>query len=262
MAQERAGSPAFEACVPEEAREVPVSGPTSEGLFVAASGERFFASDLHVPEAAAPDRGPSEDDFSVSTGQWEAVAQGSENRWGLIPAWIMIIDGTTGRRLYQVEQLRQGKALFAPVHAAGACADSLRQAERQARHDRSGLWRDRKAWPVYSAAAPERLSAQAGRYSIIEGRIVSLGKTEHTRYLNFGRYWKTDFTGSLKIQDEEVFNAALGRAGWELDALTGVTVELRGVVQERDGPLITLRHPEQLVVTEHKRAGRAGQDSD
>ena len=53
----------------------------------------------------------------------------------------------------------------------------------------------------------------------------------------------------------------LRESGWTLDALEGQVVEIRGSVQERDGPSMVLRHPEQLVVLNDKRAGRDGQSS-
>ncbi len=262
-AQETEGSSAYDACVPMAVSAVPIENLAPGGLFVAASGQRFFASDLHRPPEALPagaDLGRG--NTLAAPLRFEAVPLGPENRWGLIPAWIVVSSGDQPRRLYQEEQLHQGGAMFAPERSEGLCADRLRRAERDARIEGEGLWNGDEEPPVYSTAQPDLLQKRIGRFVIAQGRIVSLGKTERTRYLNFGKYWKTDLTATLKASDEEAFNAVLGRAGWGLEGLTGKTVELRGVVQDHDGPLITLRHPEQLIVLETKRAERAGQDSD
>jgi hypothetical protein len=174
------------------------------------------------------------------------------DRWERIPAWIVSGDGNSKRagdaRLWQEIVLERGEAVFAPERAGADCAAALRRAEGKARRAGLGIWRDKGAGLIFSAARPRSFEDAAGRYVIVRGRIVSLGKTRSTRYLNFGKYWKTDVTGTLKSADEEAFNAVLGRSGRSLDGLSGAFVELRGIVENRDGPHIALRHPEQLVV--------------
>ena len=173
------------------------------------------------------------------------------NRWGLVPALFVAREGDE-TRLLQVRELELGQAVFAPEWISGSCADLMRAAERRGQEARLGVWADPDGHSaVYSADAPEQLSERTGEYALVRGRIVSLGKTSRTRYLNFGKYWKTDVTATLDAEAEIVFDTALERTGWRVADLAGKLVEVRGIVEERDGPHIFLRHPEQLVVLEH-----------
>lgn len=256
------------ACAGTPEKAVPVIYDSDEALFVSVSGARFFAGDIQMP---APDQAGGQNGGESSLQAYldarpdlelTAVPAGPENRWGLTPGWVLASSGTVGdAALLQAELLRAGVAIFAPDRAGAACADALRAAEAQASQAKAGLWGKSAPRLVYSADAPKSFTSASGHYVIARGRIVSLGKTRSTRYLNFGNYWKTDFTVTLKASDEDDVNTALGRSGWTLDALEGQVVEIRGSVQDRDGPSMVLRHPEQLVVLNDKRAGRDGQSS-
>lgn len=247
LADEAGHTVAFKDCAVDPAKGVRVTFDPVENLFLATDGTRFFASDLHFPERTAGGTSTDEEAEDLSTENFSAIALGAPNRWGLTPAWI--VTGRAGEAgLWQARQLEAGRALFAPGHGAAACAQALRRAESHARRAGMGIWRQGGTVRIYSTDRPASLEAAAGQYVIARGHIVSLGKTRRTRYLNFGKYWKTDVTGTLKTADEELFSAALGGTPGTLDALAGRFVELRGVVELKDGPLIALRHPEQLVV--------------
>ena len=242
-----AGDDALNACLGHDPQTVAVTFQPAEGTFIAASGEIFFASDLHVLEEDGVMSIDAASGSSLVERVHQAVPIGPEDRWGQAPAWILAGTGAS-RKLLQAQQLEQGLALFDPVQADGDCANALRQAEALARQARSGNWSKAEPRLVFPANMPERFAGMDGRFVIARGRIVSLGKTRSTRYLNFGKYWKTDFTVTVNSADEEAFNAALGRSGRTLDTLAGELVELRGFVQDRDGPLMALRSAEQLVV--------------
>lgn len=261
-------SVAADVCAGVREQTVQVTFDSSEALFVSAAGDRFLASDIEMPVQASGQAGGEDARRNTLQAYLEsrpdlelaAVAAGPENRWGLTPGWVFVSDDGHSA-LLQEQLLKAGVAIFAPGHAGAECADALRAAETQASLARAGLWGETSPRLVYSAAAPKSFSDASGHYVIARGRIVSLGKTRSTRYLNFGKYWKTDFTVTLKASAEDDVNTALGRSGWTLDALEGQVVEIRGSVQERDGPSMVLRHPEQLVVLNDKRAGRDGQSS-
>ncbi|MET1416073.1 hypothetical protein ABVF61_27635 [Roseibium sp. HPY-6] len=244
---------ALPACVSDETARIEVRAVAEAGLYSDAGGRRYFATDLSFWNAKG------------LTGQQRqmhlvAVPVGEPNRWGLIPAWIIQL-GDQNPRLYQAEQLSKGNAVFAPDKASPECAVSLRRAEAAARRAESGEWGTEGDVRIFSGAAPASFQGNAGRYVIARGRIVSLGKTRSTRYLNFGRHWKSDLTVTLKSSEEAAFNEGMGADGWQIEDLQGLFVEVRGVLQEKDGPLIALRHPEQLRVLERKRAGSGGQNS-
>lgn len=243
-----------EGCVASEAARVAVTGPGLEGFFRGADGTRYFATDLYRPgkSASAPGGGNEAPASGVPAEAFQAIALGPENRWGLVPA-LVVVRQNGAEQLLQERELALGAYVFQPEWVTGACADALRRAERRAREDRLGLWSAnvRGDFPVFATGAPDRLSAMLGSYVIAQGHVVSLGKTERTRYLNFGSYWKTDFTATIAASQEASFDEALGGSGWRIADLAGKLVELRGVVQDRDGPFMQLRNPEQIVVLEH-----------
>jgi hypothetical protein len=250
---------AYEACVSKQVAAISVAWQPAERVFIAASGERYFASDIHHPNLGQ--LATSGNDLAKSSEfHFEAVPLGAANRWGLFPSWIVVV-GEEERRLLQFADLQRGNALYAPNQSTGACAGFLRHAETSARKSKLGIWKAGSGSLIYSSSGPRELEKAVGEYVIAHGRIVSLGKTRSTRYLNFGKYWKTDFTVTLKASDEESFNSEIVQSGWRVEALAGQVVELRGVVQLKDGPHIALSHPGQLVVLENKRAGRGGQHS-
>jgi len=249
---------ALAACGIAVEQAVAVRFDAEERLFRAADGTRYRASELRTPVTSQAGRTGQTAVAAGADAEFLAVSVGPPDRWNRVPSWILR-RRAGALHLWQVDRLESGTAFFAPLHADGDCADVLRQAEGRARHESAGIWRDGGTGVAYRTARPGSFQGAEGRYVIARGRIVSLGKTRSTRYLNFGRYWKTDVTGTLKVSDEDKFNVALGRSGFKLDDLAGRFVEMRGVVEDRDGPHIALRHPEQLVILDYKRAARDGQ---
>ncbi|GAA0785428.1 hypothetical protein [Roseibium denhamense] len=247
------GAFARTACAVSSPDGVPVSQSAPLGVFQAADGSRYFASDVIM------DRHLPLDDLAMP-GPLIAVSTGTENRWGEVPAWILGTGPDAG--LYQEQMLRKGAAIFEPRQAKGQCAEALWSAEHDARVAGRGLWSGTAPSVRYGSRTLGRLVEAAGRYVIVEGRIVSVGKTRSTRYLNFGRYWKEDFTATWPADEEAVFEAHIQRFGQSVDDLGGAAVEIRGTLQIRDGPYIALLRPEQLRLLETKRAIRDGRNQD
>jgi len=144
------------------------------------------------------------------------------------------------------------QALVAEGHArvgsrtgSPACAAPLLAAERAARTARLGLWAD----PYYGlrrAENPAEVLAEKGRFTLVEGKVLSVRESGATIYVNFGRRWSEDFTATVAKRSERAFTAA----GLELKKLAGRTVRVRGFVEERGGPWIELRAPEQVEIAD------------
>lgn len=123
------------------------------------------------------------------------------------------------------------------------CVGDLLKAEAWARVARLGMWAD----PFYAlrdAARPEDILARTGYFEIVEGRVLKADKVGATVYLNFGRYWKKDFTVTLDARAQKLFAAD----GFDPLTLDGALVRVRGWVEENDGPRIAVTHPEQIEV--------------
>ncbi|WP_371348258.1 nuclease [Ancylobacter sp. IITR112] len=150
----------------------------------------------------------------------------------------------------QQEVLRAGLALVRPEDMVEACLPAWFAAEAAARRAGRGLWR---RLPV-AAANIEALRAAQGRFTIVAGRIVDVGKTRRVDYLNFGRVWRQDMTGRVEAEGR----AALEARGLTADELAGRWVRLRGTLFEAGGPAITLRRAEQMdIILERGQAPRA-----
>ncbi len=236
---------AAEICVPKDVKSVSVIGQDDSGVFQDATGQQYFLAEVY---SEAFDRmliGQN----AVLDAAFTAYPIGPANRWDQRPAWI-VRSGSNQHSLLQSDLLERGHAIYMPKLSGGPCADYLRKMERHAERSGRELWADGRRLPVYSAAIPDVPLAAAGTYGILRGRIVSLGKTRSTRYLNFGRYWKVDFTVTLAATDAPLALEGLAEDGVSFEDLDGRAVEIRGVIEDQDGPLIAWRRAEQLVVLE------------
>jgi endonuclease YncB( thermonuclease family) len=123
------------------------------------------------------------------------------------------------------------------------CLDLLFAAEARARVERLGIW----ANPYYSVRAADRpgdLLDRVGHYELVEGRVLLADRRSSRIFLNFGRFWKEDFTAVIEGPALRLFE----RDALDPLALEGALVRIRGWVDDRDGPRIEITHPEQIEV--------------
>jgi endonuclease YncB( thermonuclease family) len=143
----------------------------------------------------------------------------------------------------QQAMVSQGLARVYSFPDNRACLDLLFAAEGRARLSGLGIWRD-PYYSVRAANAPGDLLARAGQYELVEGRILLAEQSGGRVYLNFGRFWKEDFTAVIEAPALRLFAAA----GVDPLVLDGALVRVRGWVDDRDGPRIEVTHPEQIEV--------------
>ncbi len=212
--------------------EVVIASTGTSGDLIAADGALFRQSDLVFPAKAAPAlparRLPVPlqfTDTSEKPDRWNRRLGHFSNK---------TTNGWLAHALVSA-----GQALVAPAQSPTDCLAPLFSAERQARKARRGLWATERVW---SAHQPEQLAPRTGRYTLVSGRVRSVGETRSTLYLNFGRRWSRDFTVTIPADDE----AAFAKAGLDLPSLKGATVRVRGVIQFSGGPGIRVFHPAQI----------------
>lgn len=165
------------------------------------------------------------------------VALGEEmDRWQRRPGHVML---SPGDRWLARELVRQGRAIVAPRLAAADCLAHLLKEEALARWRKAGLWAHERVW---SAHDPEALSERTGRYTLVAGRVISVGETRSMVYLNFGGRWSRDFTATISAERK----AAFADAGLDVTSLDGAAIRLRGMVRQAGGPSIELVHPAQI----------------
>ncbi|MEO8756242.1 MAG: thermonuclease family protein [Devosia sp.] len=143
----------------------------------------------------------------------------------------------------QKQMLAAGMARVYSFPDNRACLPELMAAETKARAGVLGIWTD-PYYRVRRGDRPADFSALSGHYELVEGRVLKAEKSGGRVYLNFGRFYKEDFTAVLDAKAQRLF------AEDKLDPLKlgGALVRVRGWVDLRDGPRIEITHPEQIEV--------------
>lgn len=143
-------------------------------------------------------------------------------------------------RWVQEEMIKAGMAMVYSFADNQATLPRLLSAEREARTANRGIW----ALPYYAPVDAEHAATRLNRYALVEGAVTQAAKPRDNWYINFGEDWKTDFTGFVARKDNRYFKK------YDLTALKGKRVRLRGWVYEHDGPAMDITHPGQIEVVE------------
>lgn len=143
----------------------------------------------------------------------------------------------------QKELLSAGMARVYSFPDNRAVVAEMLAAEGSARSKSTGIWGN--DW--YAVRAPDALARDIGGFQLVEGRVVDVADVRGTVYLNFGADWRNDFTIKVGKRPRKVFEAA----GFDLLALKGRTVRVRGWLDEYNGPMIEATHPEQIEILDN-----------
>jgi hypothetical protein len=92
------------------------------------------------------------------------------------------------------------------------------------------------------------LLARSGRFTVSEGKVLSVRESGGTIYINFGRMWSRNLTVTILRRNMRSFEAA----GMDPKKLEGARVRVRGWVEERSGPRIEAVGPEQIEIAAQK----------
>ncbi len=142
----------------------------------------------------------------------------------------------------QGEMLRLGLARVYSFRDNRALAPEMLALEAAARGARRGIWAHR----FYAVRRAQPGAVPYDGFELVVGRVLDVAERRARTYLNFGADWKTDFTVSIATRHRRLFE----REGWDLAALKGRLVRVRGWVKRFNGPLIEVTHPEQIEVLE------------
>lgn len=164
-----------------------------------------------------------------------ARANDRTDRYGRIDALVQVAGEPA---TLQAMLLGAGLALARPEPGYLGCMDGLLAAEAPARRGRRGLWAELPVAARNEASA----GARVGQFTILAGRVLSVGNGRQVDYLNFGPVWRQDSTVRLG----KPVRAALEQAGVPFESLSGRWLAVRGVVVEVGGPAIDVRWIEQL----------------
>ncbi len=151
------------------------------------------------------------------------------DRYGRQPAFAFL-DQSDGS--VQSVLLKQGNALLSPTVTDKACTASLFAAEAAARQAKQGVWSNPAA--IQSAGNPGTILARIGRFTVVEGKVLSVREAGATTYINFGRRWTRDFAVTISRRMVPAFEAA----GIALKSLENRRIRVRGWIEARGGPRI------------------------
>jgi endonuclease YncB( thermonuclease family) len=142
--------------------------------------------------------------------------------------------------------LATGVARVAARVGNAACAAELLSRERVARAKMLGIWAD----PSYAIVAAQdftKLLASEGRFTLAEGKVLSVRATGGVIYMNFGIRWSQALTVTVMKRDERIFAGA----GVVPKKLENRRIRVRGWVMARNGPRIEASRPEQIELAEN-----------
>jgi endonuclease YncB( thermonuclease family) len=151
------------------------------------------------------------------------------DRYGRQPAFVFLAPAET---LVQAELLAQGEALVSATVIDRECAALLMAAEATARQAKRGFWGDPAA--IKNTESPGDILAGIGRFTVVEGKVLSVRQAGATTYLNFGRNWTRDFAVTISRRVLPVFETA----GVVPKSLENRRIRVRGFVEARGGPRI------------------------
>ncbi len=157
--------------------------------------------------------------------------------------------GEAGEIWAQGEMLEAGLARVYSFADNRFCLSELLEIEARARAERVGIWDGIAYYRVRSAQRPRAIEQRLDSYEIVEGRVFNAARVGQRVYLNFGDYWKEDFTVVIERPALRLFERA------QLDPLDlqDALVRVRGWVELRDGPRIEVTHPEQIEILARSR---------
>jgi endonuclease YncB( thermonuclease family) len=162
------------------------------------------------------------------------------DRYGRVAAFAFVNGSETP---VQYNLLARGQARVSAHVTDNDCSRALFGEEKKAREAGIGLWGD-PGYAVRAAADGPAIRSQQGRFSVIEGRVVSVRDTGGMIYVNFGRRWPEALTVIILKRHEGSFAAA----GVTPRTLEGRMVRIRGYVDVRSGPVIEATRPQQIEV--------------
>ena len=161
------------------------------------------------------------------------------DRYGRQPAFVFPEGSDT---TVQSELLSRGEALASAEVTDRDCAGLLAAAEAGARQAKKGTWADPTA--IKNAESPGDILAGIGRFTVVEGKVLSVRQAGATTYLNFGRNWTQDFAVTISRR----VAAAHAAAGIGLKSLENRRIRVRGWVEARGGPRIEVLRVGQIEV--------------
>jgi endonuclease YncB( thermonuclease family) len=147
------------------------------------------------------------------------------DRYGRQRAFVTLTGSDT---LVQRELLAQGDALAATDVADSDCAHLLTAAETDARVAHRGIW---GGGVIKNAESPDDILSGIGRFTVVEGKVLSVRQAGAITYLNFGHNWTRGFAVTISRRILPVLEAA----GFAVKSFENRRIRVRGWVAAQRG---------------------------
>jgi endonuclease YncB( thermonuclease family) len=230
---------AFAACTPPPLGEGHVAEIVDGRSFRLADGREFRLSGIEPAGASKTAR--IEALSAILAGQDVSLRAGDDapDRYGRQTAFVFL---APSQRLVQAQLLSEGEALVLPDVEDKDCAAALMAAEAEAQTARRGTWAVNDV--IKNAESPDNILARMGRFTVVEGKVLSVRQSGATIYLNFGRNWRQEFAVTISRRLSPAFAAA----GIAIKSLENQRIMVRGWVEARHGPRIEVVRVGQIEV--------------
>src|SRR4030081_934970 len=212
--------------------------PQGEGRVAAVIDSRTFRlqdgreARLAGIEPVLPEKASRRSALSAIIAGRDVTLRGEDDtpdRYGRQPAFVFLV---ASENSVPGLLLAQGEALASATVTNKDCALLLTAAEAAARQAKQGTWADPAA--IKNAESSGDILAGIGRFTLVEGKVLSVRQAGATTYLNFGRNWTRDFAVTISRR----MIPAVEGAGIVLKSLENRRIRVRGWVEARGGPRI------------------------
>jgi micrococcal nuclease len=232
---------------PVEAKNVRVARVEQNGALVLEDGRAVRLEGLLLP-AGSRDHAPAflaqqavEELTDLTRGREVSLSAfvPKEDRYGRLRAQVFFAEASDERWL-QIALLRRGFARVSISPDRRECASELYAAEAEARSKHYGIWSSE----FYAVRSPDDLDGTVGTFQIVEGSVVSAAVKDGRAYVDFGSDWRRDFKVTVSPDDMKRFRDG----GVDPRTYAGLTLRVRGFVDQLGGPEIEVASPESVEV--------------
>jgi endonuclease YncB( thermonuclease family) len=241
------------ACVADGGEKVQVTGVADDWSLDLADGRhvRLAGIDPVAPTAGHPARA---DDARMKLRSWLAdraavlvPLEAGVDRWGRSAGVVFAAGGPAaedGEGLLSVAfaMVDAGLARGRPEPGFSACWAALLAAEARAREAGLGLWGD-PYYAVRASGGPVAGVDRTGTMVIVEGLVTRVGQGRSRVFIGLGR---GEDAVTVSVARRNLF--ILGQRGLDDTRLVGLTLRVRGELDDRGGPSIDVTDPAQVEV--------------
>ncbi len=164
------------------------------------------------------------------------IDKGPADRWGRLSADLFAaVPGKSRPADVTAGLIEAGWALADPETLSGPCLRPYLALEDKARRAGLGLWADAR-YKIVQAIDVAGLKARAGEHVLVEGKVLSVRNWRNLTFVNFARRRGEGLSLLATARRLRAFE----QSGTSLQSLTGKTIRLRGLVEDRNGPRMVL----------------------